>query len=399
MRNRLLDIRITGGGHPYNKKLLFLMVLLSTCIILSGCNSKSEENVNEPVADINESIDDGIDDLPPGDVSSISRSPSEEAVERFLEFAWEMEFSNQTSTRERMIEVFGTPREENEYMLDFAVTYDVEILGLISADGLINNITIYPLPDFFIDDNLKPDYEKLKYYVDNQDGLTLEYFEALFDKPGKITSYGYGLFTYVWGSTAFEFMIDADRDNIVKSVFFIDKFQLDEDFDQSFFVVPEEVKMKMYNLAWEIERSAGQITPARAKEIVGMEYTENENIITFPFAENAVIFVIVEDNGMVEEAHLTFFVNVYLNESIPIGADELVVYKNNTEGKTLEYFEELLSSPGTLTYYRFNEFLYSWIFPEFSVQISVDQNGVIIEFVVYDFDTDLDFGFGFEAVG
>jgi hypothetical protein len=67
----------------------------------------------------------------------------------------------------------------------------------------------------------------------------------------------------------------------------------------------------------------------------------------------------------------------YLNESINASIRVLEGYVDNSAGTTLEYFEELLGSPGTLMSYGYGEFQYVWITPQIIVQVFTDPNNLV----------------------
>ena len=363
------------------RKLIIFLIILTLAFAVSGCNN-TDDVFDERVNGAQEGSNDMQNDLPIVD-AIVDESAINEAIELFTQLAREMDAGEQTTTRERMIEIFGIPRIDDENMMEFEVTADFTVFALIS-DDVVTHITINPVPDYFIDESLDPDYSLLRSYELNSEGLTLEYFEDLMGKRGFMTSYGAGLFSYTWRSSAFVFTVDVDGNNAVNSVFFWDYFEQDSDmdefFEQSLLVIPDDIRQIMNDLVWEMEDNNGKIYIQRAKEMVDLDYRIYEERISFSIADGVELLLIVEDTGMVEYVFLGWFGNFYLNEALAVGIDVLVDLRDGFSDVTLEEIEELFGSPGTLFHYTFNEFTYAWITPDISVFVIANQNGEIMEF-------------------
>ena len=363
------------------KKMFILLIVLLLCVFVSGCNNN--DDVSDNLAAGTQVGDNDMQNVSPGEDLLVENPEVYEALMLFMQLAGEMDMGNQTTTRERIIEIFGTPSIDDENMMEFEVAADFGVFALI-GDNVITHITINPVPDFFIDENMEPDYDLLRSYVLNPTGLTLEYFETLMGAPGFMTSYGSGFFSYTWRSSAFVFTVDVDGNNAVNTVFFWDyfdsDFDMDDAFEQSILIIPEDMKQIMNTLVWEMENNNGQIEIERAKEIIGLEYTLADERINFSIADDVELMLVVEDTGMVEYVFLGWFRNFYLNESLAVGLDVLIDIEANADDMTLEELEELLGSQGTLFHYTFNEFTYVWITPDIGLQIIANQNGEILDF-------------------
>ena len=375
-------------AYMKKQKLLALILAFFLCSLIIGCNTDTDEEIDDIIIETQEDIDIDVGELETDHTIDAEPSPSHEAIEAFLQLAWEMENGDKTSTRERLIEIFGEPQVDDDYLIDFQVTSDVGVRALIE-DNFITYIVINPFPDFFIDESLQPDTERLRLYEQDSDGLTLEYFEELFGTPGFISSYGSGLFTYAWRSSIFEFSVDVDADHNVSIAFFWDILDqisnFDEIFEQELLIIPENITQVIYTLAHEIQRNDGQISQDKAIEIVGLDYSISNGRIIFPIIDGVDINAVIEDTNMVEQLFMSLTKNFYFFETIPVGMEELEAYIENPEDKTLDELTELLGSPGILMHYTFGEFIYNWITPDITIQATANPDGDLIDFYVSQF--------------
>ena len=359
---------------------LIVIIILLLSLVITGCNSDSDAYYEDE--DCNE-----LQDEYPNDSDMVFDLDSYEAINRFRDFAFEMDRNGQISTRERVIEVFGTPYSDDGYVIEFNIATDFSIFAVLNDAGVVVFIVIEPVPDFYINDDLQPDFEQLRYYEQNPGGRTLEYFEAFFEAPALIVSYGHGQFTYIWKASVFEFIVHVDINNNVES---IDFWHLGDAANGMFeevapilLIISEDAVSAFNNLAWEMQGNGGQISPERAKEIVSFEYYLDNQLLIFSVAEGVDIFVIVQEDNIIEQAFVSISINFYLYETLEVDMEALEVYFDDISDKTLEYFQELLGHPGVLVHYQFNEFIYIWITPSISVYVIVDPSGNVIEFYAY----------------
>ena len=373
-----------------NVSIIVCVVLLISLLTI-GCNNDRPDIATEnPVID--ESDTDSLThDEPTGEYSEVNVLSALEVVLLFSELAKEMENGNHTTTKERLIELFDEPSVDEEFMLYFEPAADVGIFASL-LNGVVVYISLDPIPDFFIDENLVPNYEQLLHYNQNPEGFTLEYFESLFNRAGNIISYGAGLFTFDWRSSEFIFSVDVTGDNEVVFVqlrnLSENGFGLNENFDQMLVDIPNEVRQVMIDLAEEMEQNNGVIAPVRAKEILSVITTDfdvNNQILIFPVLDGVNIAMIVEETDMIESVFMSLNMNLYYVESLLVSIEELERLEESTEGLSLQDITELFGSSGVLEHYIFNEFTFAWRTPNLTVQVRVDQDGNIFDFIVIPF--------------
>ena len=373
-----------------NKKFaaLILMLSLIMCIVLYGCNNDNGEAPGSNGDD--KQPGNGTQTEVPGVDIPDDKAKYEQAMELFAELAMEMDLGDRTTTRARMIELFGTPSIDDYFMLEFKVADDMGIFALIENER-ITQIAIQPVPDFFYNEDLNPDFNALREYQRNSEGLTLDYFNTLLGADGLISAYTSGYFSYTWWSSEFQFSVDVDKFNNVSNAYFLDLTMPqivngDGFYHQSFIVIPGNILKAMDELSREMEKNNGSITVDRAVNIVNHTHKINDNRMVFEFENNISIVLFLDDDSKTADgAFLWLPPNTYYNQSLPFSAEQLDDMEDKIYKMTLDEFKDLVESPGTLLQYTFDgfgHFTYVWRTPGFSVLINADSKGAILSFAV-----------------
>jgi hypothetical protein len=210
----------------------------------------------------------------------------------------------------------------------------------------------------------------------------------LLGTPGFLQTYGNGLFSYSWNSSAFSLRVDVRGNNEVEWVAFENFFDIshwgNERIELSLLVFPDNLMQAIIELTREMQDNNGRISEERAKEIIGLDYHVSEQFIIFPILEGVDLVAIVEYSDMVEHVFLSF-ISFYLNESLPIDMDDLLDLVDDAHNMTLDEFEALIGIPGVLWHYTYSEFSYMWSTPDITVYVAVNQNGEIFDASVSQF--------------